>query len=207
MSRNGVLFVGGGQAAVVLLDLFVSDDDIDVMGVVDPNPEAAGIRHARELHIPVYREMDSIIKDPHVKIVVEVTGHPAVKKKVMENMREDQEVMTASGARILVEITNQQKKAREQIEALSGTISISSQKIDETARDIFDVLREMKILSINANVEAARLGAQGKSFAIVADRMSELTHDVQRAIDNISIASKQNREFLQAFARSRASAA
>jgi len=203
MSNVGVLFVGGGQAAVVLLDLFVSDKDIEVMGVADPNPEAIGVKHARELHIPVFREMETIMKDPRVKIIVEVTGHPIVRKTVLNNLRDDQEVMNASGARILVDITNQQKKARQQIEALSGTISISSQKIDETSRDIFDVLREMKILSINANVEAARLGNQGKSFAIVADRMSELTLDVQRAIDNITIASKQNREFLRAFSTSR----
>jgi len=200
MKKTGVLFIGGGQAAVVLLELFVEDKNIDVLGVSDPNQNAPGIIRAVQLGIPVFAEMDSIIKNPRVNTVVEITGHPGVRRKVLDSLRDDQEIMTASGARILVELTMAQKKTCSQIEEI---INVSNQKIDTTSKDIFDVLREMKILAINANVEAARLGNLGKSFAIVADRMSELTHDVQKAIDNITTASVQNRQFLNEFARNR----
>ncbi len=194
MEQLGILFVGGGNATVTLLKLFATDENVKVLGVADPNPLAPGILYAQKARIKTSKNFEELISNSRVEVIVEVTGSAKVRSRITELLNPNQQVMNAAAAKILVEQVDRQSLEQQKVVEVSNNIN---QQIDNTAEDIGRVLREMKILAINANVEAARLGNEGKSFAIVADRMSELTIDVQKAINNITMASRKNKEFLR----------
>ncbi|CAM3613951.1 Methyl-accepting chemotaxis protein McpS [Vibrio aerogenes CECT 7868] len=86
----------------------------------------------------------------------------------------------------------------ESINALSENVNHSSQKLHEVEQEvlniskILDVIREIadqtNLLALNAAIEAARAGEQGRGFAVVADEVRSLasrTQDSTCEIQNI----------------------
>ncbi len=60
-------------------------------------------------------------------------------------------------------------------------LSIRSARIDEIARTVEDVAENSHVLAINTGIEAARAGAEGAAFGIVAREMRELADSSKRA--------------------------
>lgn len=51
--------------------------------------------------------------------------------------------------------------------------------------------------SLNATVEAARIGEKGKSFAVITDEMKKLSDNVDEVLDGIQDASEQMQTVLK----------
>ncbi len=84
-------------------------------------------------------------------------------------------------------ITEVQANIRKQEEIVSQALAQSS-AILQAGRDVQAMASATRLLSLNARVEASRLGDQGTSFSVIADEMRQLSLSVQRA--NSSVAKK-----------------
>ena len=79
-------------------------------------------------------------------------------------------------------------EAREALGVNRPTIDLLAQSVSGVASvssSIAQIARESRILSLNARVEAARAGAAGGAFAVVAAEMSTLTQRTKQATDLI----------------------
>lgn len=59
-------------------------------------------------------------------------------------------------------------------------------KIEEVGDFIIGISNQLKLLALNASIEAARAGQSGKGFAVVADEMSEMSSKTKEGIDTIN---------------------
>ncbi len=89
------IIIGGGRGCYSLLNLILSKKmqqlDIEVVAVVDTNPNAPGLVYAKELGLPTFSNYKDVISLPEIEMVIELTGNDSflnqLKKELPSNIK------------------------------------------------------------------------------------------------------------------------
>jgi len=196
-----VAIVGGGRAALVLINHFQSIDYIKLKGIVDLNETAPGIVRAKELGISTFTDIAALSGIADLETIIEVTGVDKVKKMALDLLKPHQHFMSSSAAKIMIDFIEIQNSRRseiiervsEEFHNLTSRMNSSEEYIDQSIDRIEEVLRSMKIVTMNARIEAARAGESGRAFEIVVQEMQSTLSNIEKALQDITTAADESK--------------
>jgi len=81
---TNVLIVGAGRAATALIKMFKDDETVNIIGVVDMDEDATGIKLANQLKIPTAKKWTKFIKDETLDEIINATGSKVVHTDLMK---------------------------------------------------------------------------------------------------------------------------
>ena len=200
-----VVIIGGGKASLTLMDYFLSTNEIKVIGIADIKEDAPGVQRAKELRIPTTTRMEDLIKRPETHRVIEITGNDKVRKTILGMLRPDQEMISAKVAKLMFDMIEAQKKknilSSEKLSLefgeLNKRLASASEKIQSLSKKVNEVFLSMKILTMNAMIEASRAGEAGRSFGVVAEEMKKMVGSAEVAFEDITLASEETKGMLE----------
>ena len=72
------------------------------------------------------------------------------------------------------------------IDQILNRFNSDIKRIEEVGDFIIGISNQLKLLALNASIEAARAGQSGKGFAVVADEMGEMSNKTKDGMDTIN---------------------
>jgi PAS domain S-box-containing protein len=144
--KTHILIVGAGKGGSLLIELFHKSDLAKVLGVVDKNPDAPGIKLAKKLRIPTSTDFKKFLIKRDLEEVINVTGKEKVQRELLKLKPPHVEVIGGYSAKFMWNLIEERK--RSEIE-LKDTLSLHRATVESTADGILVVSRGGKMVSFN----------------------------------------------------------
>lgn len=153
----------------------------------------------RATYNPVFDEQGRLYKI--VKFATDVTAqveknqqeHDAAQRAYHTALQTDHS--TKLGADVIASSVQTMNALAGELQGISGDItglSESSDRIGAIVEGIRRIADQTNLLALNAAIEAARAGAHGRSFAVVANEVRTLAANINRATSDIENRVQQN---------------
>jgi signal transduction histidine kinase len=96
-----VAIIGAGRGGTALLDVLHQIGTIEIVGIMDKDPSAPGLRRAREISVTVYDRVADLIKSPGVNLVMDVTGDPTMAPVLKQQVPAHTDIVSGQASRLL----------------------------------------------------------------------------------------------------------
>lgn len=191
--------IGGGQAGTSLLNLLLHSENMRVDFIVDSNPDAPGLVLARDSGVMAYTSIEEALRGRECDIVFEMTGVPVVMERLNAAIEGTPTKILPSHTWLLIrELEEGEHRTRERvtndITAIQSQLNVSFDGSRKLVTQINQIMKSMRVLAMNASIEAARAGSLGAGFGVVADHMAKSVDAVRKITEEID---EVNAEILQ----------
>ncbi len=129
--KTNVLIVGAGKGGSLLIDLFYNGKTVNIVGVVDKNPDAPGLLLAKQLGIQTATYYKDFLKKKPIDEIINVTGSKKIQNDLLKYKPTHVEVIGGYSAKLMWDLIEERKHVESALEKSEETFrAISSTAVD-----------------------------------------------------------------------------
>ena len=144
-----ILIVGAGKGGTRIIELFKDDDNLRIVGVVDVNKRAPGLKLAKKIGIPTSDNYEDFLKKTDIDEIINLTGCESVQEELMKRKPAHVEVMGGYTAKMVWRLVAENQLA---IETLQNSEKKYKFLLDNISEAIIILNKKGEILFINKKV-------------------------------------------------------
>jgi len=110
-----VAIIGAGRGGAALLDLLHQLRSIEVVGITDRNPTAPGLQLARELNIPIFGDISSLLGILGLNLVLDLTGDPVNEHTIRGQLPTEVDLLSGPASRFLCDLVQHESALRAEL--------------------------------------------------------------------------------------------
>ncbi|WP_161629786.1 methyl-accepting chemotaxis protein [Desulfogranum japonicum] len=195
--KTTLAIIGGGRGGLEILKLLSGSDQVKIAFMVDQDLKAVGMVEAKARGIATKTDLVAALRHNQPDFIFEATGSEKVHQIIQEHLHPGTELISSKASLMLFNVLAENRKKANQavfteISTLSEEISQNANSVKNTLTDITNVASSLKVLSINAAIEAARAGDFGRSFSVVASAVKDTANEAQSMVDRIETVNNNN---------------
>ncbi|TLY26439.1 MAG: hypothetical protein E6K63_12620 [Nitrospirae bacterium] len=111
-----VAIIGTGHGGTALMEILAKDPLVQIVGVAEVDPRAAGLPLARRLGIPVTRDYRELLAMEHLDLVIDVSGNDQVGQVLQDFHRMGVAVIGGPSAKFMWQLIEARIRATAEIE-------------------------------------------------------------------------------------------
>ncbi len=111
-----VAIIGAGRGGTALMEILATDPLVQIVGVAEVNPRAAGLTLARRLRIPVTRDYRELLAMESVDLIIDVTDNAKVGQELQDFHRMGVAVIGGASAKFMWQLIEARIRATAEIE-------------------------------------------------------------------------------------------
>ena len=185
--------IGGGEVGTSLLKIFLKMEAVKIKHMVDLDPEAPGMKLAKENNISTTTDLMTAIADSTIDLILEVTGSSEVLATIKENKISSAEVISGDTSYFIHNIISEYKRLEgrllttviNHLEDIYSSIEEDSKHVNDLLNQIQKITNNLNMLALNASIEAARAGEAGQGFSVVANEVKNLSAESNEIVGEI----------------------
>jgi two-component system cell cycle sensor histidine kinase/response regulator CckA len=114
--KTNILIVGAGRGGSLLIELLHKSEKVNIIGVVDINADARGIKLAKELGIPTDSDYKEFLNRGELNEVINVTGVKKVQEDLLRRKPSHVEVIGGYSAKLIWDLIVEREQMEEAIQ-------------------------------------------------------------------------------------------
>lgn len=178
---TSILIVGGGKGGNALLQILIKDVAVDIVGLVDINPDAIGILNAKKYNIPVSKLPKYFLDSPdyHIDVVIDVTGSQKMYDALQKNIPIGTMMISGKAAKFvwdLIEVNKNNNKLKKQFITLKESLTENqNEDIIYGSNPLMQEVREMIYQVAPTPATVLVLGETGTGKEMIASAIQKLS--------------------------------
>jgi PAS domain S-box-containing protein len=153
------VIIGGGKGCYSILKLLqerpIKELDLQIVAVVDINPDAEGIRYARELGLLTFSDYKEALKLPNIEVVIELTGNEDFVRKLKTELTPEIKLIEHSIAHIFWDLMYAHEELDQKIRDLERLEKIVEDD-NVFLKSIFDSFQDLTVvMDLNQQITRA----------------------------------------------------
>ena len=175
-----IAVIGMGRGGKAILEMLEGNDLVNVVGVVETNPDAPGTELAKQMGIPVYEEWKSLIEMEGLDDIIDVTGSHEIHEELYKQKPVGVDLMGGPSAKMMWLLIEAQKATEEELRAVNQELESFTYT---ASHDLKEPLRSLETFSqFLIEDYADKLDDEGKDYlkriAAGAARLRNLIDDL-----------------------------
>jgi signal transduction histidine kinase len=180
-SPTKIAIVGAGKGGIAVLELLHQIPGVEIVGIADRNPDAPGLKRARDLNVQVAAQVQDLIRNHGVTLIMDVTGDSAMGPLIHASKRPGSEVLSGAATRLLWNLVQHQTKLEAELfqsDKLAGIGAFAAGIVHDINNPLQLILGLAENLTDEQNLDAVH--EQAHDIVEAVKRTSAICRDLTR---------------------------